>query len=103
MLRCWVDLFGQGDRAVRAMSWVFGIGAAAVLFDAVRRAAGAWRGLAAAGIMIFAQAQIDFSQAARPYTMMVFLGAALCDAIIAVQYERPSAGKLALIAGATGR
>ncbi|HEX4053328.1 MAG TPA: glycosyltransferase family 39 protein [Tepidisphaeraceae bacterium] len=102
MLRWWVDLLGPGDRAIRAMSWLFGIGAAAVLFDAVRRVAGAWRGLAAAGIMIFAQAQIDFSQMARPYTMMVFLAALLCDALIAVQRKGPSARKLGVIAGATG-
>lgn len=101
-LRGWVDLFGERDRAIRAMSCFFGIGAAVVLFDAVRRVAGAWRGLAAAGIMIFSQAQIDFSQTARPYTMMVFLGAALCDALIAIQRKGPSAGKLAVIAGATG-
>jgi hypothetical protein len=101
-LRWWVDLFGESDRAVRAMSWLFGIGAAAVLFDAVRRTAGPWRGLAAAGFMTFAPVQIDFSQAARPYTMLIFLGLILCDALIAIDRRGLSGWKLAVVGCATG-
>jgi Dolichyl-phosphate-mannose-protein mannosyltransferase len=101
MLRAWVDLFGPGDLAIRAMSWLVGLGAAAALFDMTRRIAGAWRGLAAAAMMIFAPAQIDFSQIARPYTMMIFFGAILCDALIAVRKGKPSAAKLLVIAAAT--
>jgi hypothetical protein len=101
-LRWWIDLFGQSDRAIRAMSWLFGIGAAVVLFDAVRRVSGPWQGLAAAGILIFAPVQIDYSQAARPYTMLVFLGVVLCDALIAIERKGLSAGKLAVLGGATG-
>ncbi len=100
-LRWWVDLFGESDRAIRAMSWLFGLGAAVVLFDAVRRAAGPWRGLAAAGFMIFAPVQIDFSQAARPYAMLIFLGLVLCDALIAIERRGPSIGKLAMLGCAT--
>jgi hypothetical protein len=101
-LRWWVDLFGESDRAIRAMSWLFGIGAAAVLFDAVRRTAGPWRGLAAAALLAFAPVQIDFSQAARPYTMMIFLGLILCDALIAMERRGPSRWKPAVVGCATG-
>jgi hypothetical protein len=101
-LRWWVDLFGEGDRAIRAMSWLFGIGAAAVLFDAVRRTAGPWRGLIAVGFMTFAPVQFDFSQAARPYTMMIFLGLILCDTLIAMDRRGASVWKLAVLGCATG-
>jgi len=101
-LRGWVDLFGESDRAVRAMSWLFGIGAAAVLFDGVRRTAGPWRGLAAAAFMAVVPVQIDFSQAARPYTMLIFLGLILCDVLIAIDRRGPSGWKLAVLGCATG-
>jgi hypothetical protein len=101
LLRWWINLFGQNDQAIRTMSVLFSIGATAVLFDAVRRVSGPWHGLAAAGIMAFAQTQIDFAQTARPYTMMVFFGVLLCDALIAVQYGGPSPAKWAIIAATT--
>lgn len=97
-LRWWVDLFGDGDRAIRAMSWLFGVAAAAVLFDAVRRTAGPWRGLAAAAIMAFAFVQIEFSQSARPYTLLIFLGLILCDALIAIERRGPSARSRGVLA-----
>ena len=101
ILRWWIDLFGQSDGRIRALSCLFGVGAAAVLFDAVRRGSGPWPGLLAAGLMIFATAQIDFSQTARPYTMLAFFGAGLCDALIAIERRGPSAGKLTALASAT--
>jgi hypothetical protein len=101
ILRCWVDWFGQNDLPIRALSLLFGIGAVALLFDAVRRIGGPWRALAAAGIMAFAQTQIDFSQTARPYTMMIFFGALLCDALISLQQNGPSTWKWTLITAAT--
>jgi hypothetical protein len=101
-LRWWIDLFGQGDEQLRALSALFGLASAAVLFDAVRRTNGSWPGLMAASLMIFATAQIDFSQTARPYTMLTFFGAVLCDALIAIERRGPSAIKLAAIGCATG-
>jgi hypothetical protein len=101
VLRWWVDLFGQSDRAIRTMSLLFGLAAAGVLFDAVRRGGGPWRGLLAAGFMGVVQTQIDFSQMARPYAMMEFFGVCLCDLLIATDHRGPSFFKSASIAVAT--
>ncbi len=99
-LRWWVDLFGDRDGPIRAMSTLFCLAAAFVLFDLMRRIAGPWHGLFAAGIMLFAPAQIDYSQLARPYTMLVFFGALLCDALIAIDRTGPSPLKIAILAAA---
>jgi hypothetical protein len=101
ILRWWIDLFGQDDGGIRALSCLFGLGTAAVLFDAVRRDAGPWPALIAAAMMIVATAQIGFSQTVRPYTMLTFFGAALCDALIALERRGPSAGNLAVLACTT--
>lgn len=100
-LRWWIDLFGPSDRAARAMASLFGLGAAGLLFDAVRRGAGPWRGLIAAGFLLLAPAQIDHSQMVRPYTMMEFIGVGLCDALIAIQQRGPTAARLTTLGAAT--
>jgi hypothetical protein len=101
VLRAWVDLFGEGDLATRNLSWLFALAAIPLLFDAVRRTAGPWRGLLAAAFMALAPAGSDFSQEVRPYTMLLFLGCALCDVLIAIGQTGPSILKLALVALAT--
>jgi hypothetical protein len=93
-LRWWVDLFGPEDRFTRLLSIFFSMGSVVLIFDLVRRIAGPARGLIAAGLLVFAPAQIDFSQIDRPYTMLIFLSLGLCDAVIAIDRKSASRGKL---------
>jgi len=98
ILRAWVNLFGESDLATRNLSWLFGVAAVPLLFDAVRRTAGPWRALLAAAFMALAAAGSDFSQEVRPYTILVFLGCAICDILLALRQSGPSIPKLVLLA-----
>jgi uncharacterized membrane protein len=90
-LRAWIDFFGAGDFATRAMSAIFSLAAIVVMFDVVRRSASSTtQGLAAAAMMALAPAQIDFSQTTRPYAMILFLGLLVCDLLIIAQMKGPS-------------
>ena len=90
-LRAWIDVFGDGDRAVRMLSTAFSLAAVVLMFDVVRRSASSTgQGIAAAAMMALAPAQIDFSQTARPYTMLLFLGLLACDLLITIQMKGPS-------------
>jgi hypothetical protein len=90
-LRAWIDLFGDGDFATRMMSTVFSLAAIILMFDVVRRSSSSTaQGLAAAAMMTFAPAMIDFSQTTRPYTMIAFLGLLVCDLLIIIQMKGPS-------------
>jgi 4-amino-4-deoxy-L-arabinose transferase-like glycosyltransferase len=102
VLRWWMDLFGQGDRATRALSGFFSLAAAVVLCDAVRRTSGEVAGLIAAAVMIFAVSQIDFSQQTRSYTMLDFCGVLACHAVIRIERDGASAGKLFELGSAFG-
>ncbi len=101
VLRAWVDLFGDSDFSTRCLSWSFGLAAVPVLFAAVRRCAGPWRALIATGIMALAPAGIEFSQSARPYTMLVFLGCVLLDCVIAIDLTGVTISRLTLLALST--
>jgi hypothetical protein len=101
VLRAWVDVFGDSDVSTRCLSWCFGLAAVPILFDAVRRCAGPWRGLIAAGIMALAPAGIEFSQSARPYTMLVFLGCVLLDCVVAIDLTGVTIPGLTLLALST--
>jgi hypothetical protein len=73
------------------MSLVFSLLAIVVMFDVVRRSSlSAAQGFAAAAMMALAPAQIDFSQTARPYTMLVFFGLLVCDLLFVVESKGPS-------------
>lgn len=93
-LRWWIDLFGQSDGSIRAMSLLFGVAGIVVLFDAMRIAHGPWPALAGAAMMTFAPIQIDFCQQARPYTMAVFLGLMICDFLLRIQRRGISAPRV---------
>lgn len=86
-LRFWVDLFGDGDFAARAMSAVFGLACIILIFDLVRPIQGDFAALIAAGIMTFAAVQIDFGQQTRPYTMLVFIGLILCKSAVLIDQK----------------
>jgi len=98
-LRTCVDLFGDSDRAIRAMSAVFSLAGIAVLFSLVRRLRGPGAGLIAAGIMAFAPLQIDYSQTVRPYTMLVFFSLLFCHALISIQFQGLTRKRTVLLGG----
>ena len=100
-LRWCADLFSPNDLSTRLMSTCFGMGAVVVFFDVMRRSAGPRTALIAAGLMIFSTAQIDHSQLVRPYTMLLFFGLVLCDAIIAIDRAGLSIVRLAVLGIAT--
>jgi uncharacterized membrane protein len=98
MLRGWVDLFGDGDRATRAMSAMFGLAGILLIFDLGRALHGKLAGIFAAGIMTFAPTQIDFSQQVRPYTMLAFIGLILWRSLILIEQKGPSRIRLLVLA-----
>jgi hypothetical protein len=85
ILRWWMDLFGDSDAVTRAMSGLFSLAGAVVLYDALRRAGEPTAGLIAAAMMIFAVGQIDMSQQTRSYTMLAFCGVVACHAVIRIE------------------
>ncbi len=83
-LRFWVDIFGDGDFAVRSMSAVFGLSCIVLIFDLGRKIFGEFSALIAAGIMALASTQIEYSQEARPYIMLIFLGLVLGESVVLI-------------------
>ena len=98
LLRSWVDLFGQSDRSIRMLSVLFGLLAIGLIFDSVRSCAGASSGVIAAAILTFAPTQIDFSQQARPYTLMACIALAICNVLLRIEKHGQSPIKLAWLA-----
>jgi hypothetical protein len=94
-LRIWVDLLGSGDRSIRLFSTSFGIASIGLFFMILRRLSGAWPALAGAAMMTFAPVQIDFSQQARPYTLVTFL--CLCILAILMEIDRRGPSWLRLV------
>ncbi len=89
VLRGWIDLFGEGDFSVRSLSALFSLATIVVLFDIVRRLQGPWPALTCAAFATFAPVQIEYSQQARPYTMLVFLGLIVVEAIFFIRRGGP--------------
>jgi uncharacterized membrane protein len=100
-LRAWVDVFGDSDAAIRSLSAVCSLLAVVVIFFLAERIAGAFAGICAAGIMGFSPSQIDFSQSARPYTLLVLLALLLATGLICVQQSGPTRLRLLWLAVAT--
>ena len=86
-LRAWVDLFGDSDFSIRWMSAVFGLIAIPLIFDLGRALHGKLAGIIAAGMVTFAPIQIDFSQQARPYTLLALLALILWRALILIEQK----------------
>ena len=85
VLRGWIDLFGDSDLSVRALSASFSLAIIILLFDIIRRLQGPWPALVGAAFATFAPAQIVYSQQVRPYTMLLFLGLLVLEAILFIQ------------------
>jgi hypothetical protein len=94
VLRWWVDLFGDGDFSTRALSVVFDLAAAVVLFAILLRTQGVWPGIIAAGLLCFSCAHLDLSQETRSYTQLVFLGLLCCLGVVLIEEKGVSAARV---------
>jgi len=97
LLRFWVKLWGDSDIAVRSLSAILGLGGALLLLKLIHRNHGPWRGLAAAGLMLFSWEQIDQCRQARPYTLVVFIGLICIDLVMRMNRGGVTAGKVLLL------
>jgi hypothetical protein len=94
ILRLWVNAFGSADLSIRAMSTLFCMLGVASLFFIIRRLSGAWAGLLGATMMTFAPVQLDFSQQARPYTLVTFLCLVLLALLLRIEQKGSSPARL---------
>jgi uncharacterized membrane protein len=104
-LRWWMDVFGPGDFSTRTFSALASLGGVIVLFDIVRRTSGAHAGLLAAALMAVSPLQMNLSQETRPYPLLILLGLLACHAMVRIERDGVSRGRLiqlALAVGATG-
>jgi len=97
-LRWWIDCFGNGPAATRAMSVVWSVAAIGVFFDICRLLHGGRVASLAAAIMALAAAQLDCAQEARGYSMLIFLGMCCCDAVVRIQSFGATPARLAGLA-----
>jgi hypothetical protein len=100
-LRFWVDIFGDGDFAVRSMSAVFSLGCIVLIFDLGRKIFGEFSALIAAGIMALAATQIEYAQEARPYAMLAFIGLVLCKSVALIDQKGLSRVRVLLLGVST--
>lgn len=77
LLKLWSVPFGEGRVAMKALSFVAGMGALLFLADAVRRLFGRWPALLAAMLLAFSTVQIDQSTDAKPYAVLAYFLALL--------------------------
>jgi hypothetical protein len=99
VLRLWVDVLGAGDWSIRMMSTAFSLGCVALLYIAVLKTSGdKIQALIASGLMALAPIQIVYSQQARPYTMIQFIGLAAAIVLISIEQKGWSWLKLSMLA-----
>jgi mannosyltransferase len=101
LLHGWIQLFGEGDLAVRSLSAVFGVATLPVVWVAGRRLAG--RGVAWTAVVLLATSPfaIRFGTEARMYslvTLLTLLGYLALQSVL----ESPNLRRLAGLAAVTG-
>jgi uncharacterized membrane protein len=84
-LRLWMDVFGDGDSAARALSALAGVIGVLLIFDVGRWLQAPMAGIWAALLMAVAQPAIAMSQQARPYGMAVAFFLLAVDAYLRVE------------------
>jgi hypothetical protein len=90
LLRWWMDVLGSSAAAVRCLSALASVGSIILLFDVCRLLRGPRMALLAAAVMALSPAQINFSQDARPYALLILLGLACCDAVVRIEISGAS-------------
>jgi hypothetical protein len=101
LLHVWMDVFGQGDAAVRSLSGVLGVAALPLAWLAGRRVAGrpgAWAALVLLALSPFA---IRYATETRMYSLVILLVLA-GYLLVAQALEEPKLVRLAAIAVVTG-
>ncbi len=101
LLHFWIDIFGDGNAAVRSLSGVFGLAALPAMWFTARRLGGralAWIALLLLALSPFA---IRYSNEARPYSLQILL-VLLGTLAMRRAFERPSVARLAVIVLLTG-
>lgn len=73
LLHLWIDVFGDGDAAVRALSGVLGLAAIVLVYLVARRLAGPTLGVLAAVLLAVSPYGIRYSSEARMYELVVVL------------------------------
>ena len=76
-LHFWMNIFGTGEAAVRALSLVFSLGTIAVLYALGRKFFGRAAGVAAAVLAAVAPLQVYYAQETRMYSLLALLAAGL--------------------------
>jgi uncharacterized membrane protein len=75
-LHGWMELFGEGDAAVRALSGLFGLGLFPLMWVAGRRLAGRAGAWAAVLVLALSPYAIRYSTETRMYSLVMLLGLA---------------------------
>ena len=99
----WVELFGEGEVALRLPPLLFGIGSILLVYQLVRRRSGDAAGLLAGLVLAFSPAHVWYSQEATPYALTPFLlvaAALLADRLVSEPFSPARLGLFALALGA---
>ena len=99
LTRVWGEAFGLGQTSLRAMSVLFSVAAAAVLFVVVRDLSGATAALWAALLMALAGPQVQYGQEARNYALLLLEGLLAAAALVRIEKVGPSRLREATLVG----
>ncbi|MGB7160406.1 MAG: glycosyltransferase family 39 protein, partial [Tepidisphaeraceae bacterium] len=97
ILWVWVRVFGHADWSVRLPSALAGTAAVWVLYLLTRRLFGAGAALAAALLLAVAPFQVDYSQEARSYSLLLLLSLLSCDLFVRILREPKPRGEAAYV------
>jgi len=101
LLHGWMEVFGTGDLAVRALSGLCAVAALPLAFLVGRRVGGPFVAWAVVVVLATSPYAIRYATENRPYSLQILLALlgwlALCRAM-----ERPSLARLAAVAAVTG-
>jgi uncharacterized membrane protein len=100
LLHAWIDVFGDGDVATRALSGVISLASLVALWFVARRIGGEQLAVTAVAVAAVNPFAIRYATEARMYALEILL---VTCGILAVQraFERPTVGRLAVVAVVT--
>jgi mannosyltransferase len=101
LLHGWMQVFGEGDDAVRLLSAVFGVASLPLAWLAARRLGGRVAATAALVLLATSPYAVRYSTEARMYALVIFLVLAGW-LVVQAALERPTAPRLAAIAVISG-
>jgi hypothetical protein len=97
-LRWWMDLFGPDDFSTRTFSALASLAGVVILFDIVRRTTNLHAALLAAALMAVSPLQMNLSQETRSYPLLALFGLLACRAIVRIERDGASSGRLFALA-----